>query len=124
MSTPTTLPIPANTTCDIYRHGNAPPANPDVAGVKCYLAPYGQSTLTTNNYTHVLLVPSNTDVRDTAGPGSLVLDTANCDYVYVPNKNGTKFGVVLVRRVGLGTPTDHKRVILQRQATTFPTDNV
>ena len=38
-----TLPLPANTTCDIYRNANAPPAAPDVAGVSIALiAVYGQ----------------------------------------------------------------------------------
>jgi hypothetical protein len=33
------LPVPTNTTCDIYRSGNAPPNTPDVAGVAVSLAP-------------------------------------------------------------------------------------
>jgi hypothetical protein len=115
------LPMTANTTCDIYRAGNAPPASPDVAGVKCYLAPKGQSTLTTNNYTHVLYVTQGTDVRD--GSGGLGVGT-NPDHVYVPDKNGTAFTVVLVRRVGRGTAVDCLQVLLNRNAPTWPTQNL
>ena len=58
-----------NTTCDIYRSGNSPPASPDVAGVRCVLTPRGQSTLTSDLYTHVLLVPPTTlGVPDDVGP--------------------------------------------------------
>src|SRR5262249_59254420 len=99
MTVPTT-----NTTCDIYRSTSPPPpAAPDVAGVKCFLNPKGQSTLTTGVYTHVLLVPTGTDVRDQF-PGNTFGVGPAADIVYVPDKNGTKFLVVLVRRQGRGTP--------------------
>jgi hypothetical protein len=112
-----------NTTCDIYRSGNSPPADPDVAGVKCLLEPSGQSTLTTDQYSHVLLVPATTDIRD--GKGTLTAAATNPDKVYVPDRNGTLFTVVLVRRKGRGTPLDHKFVLVQRTATPiWPTDEL
>ena len=117
------LPVPANTTCDIYRVGNAPPANPDVAGVKVNLSPKGQSTLTTSSYTHVMLVPQGTDIRDNFIASSFSAG-ANCDNVYVPDKNGTKFAVVLVRRIGRGSPLDHLQVLLARQAPTWPSQDL
>jgi hypothetical protein len=120
------MALPAsNTTCDIYRSGNAPPASPDVPGVKCYLGPKGASTLTTQNYTHVLLLPPTTDVRDDYAQGFVA--GANADHVWIPNKNGTRFDVVLVRRIGRGTSLDHKYVLLVRvpgSNVPWPTDNV
>jgi hypothetical protein len=110
-----------NTTCDIYRAGNVPPAPPDVAGVHCFLEARGQSTLTTQNYTHVLWVGPTVDIRD--GSGGLSAGT-NPDRVYVPDKNGTAFTVILVRRYGRGTGMDHKRALLQRLPPPWPTDNV
>jgi hypothetical protein len=117
------LPMPANTTCDIYRSSNSPPSAPDVAGVKCFLMPLGQSTLTTSSYTHVLYVDATVDVRDNFIASSFSAG-ANADNVYIPNQNGTKFAVVLVRRYGKGTTSDHKRVLLARQAPTWPTNDV
>jgi hypothetical protein len=125
-----------NTTCDVYRNGNAPPAAPDVAGVKCLLTPDFASghtaalqTTTTVRWTHTLLVAPTTDVRDGYGPngaayGEEQLDGTLNDWVYVPNKNGTKFGVIYVERVGLGTPGDVKRVYLVRYQPSWPTNNL
>jgi hypothetical protein len=119
-----TLPIPNTTTCDIYRFGNSPPAAPDVAGVKIALAPRGQSTLTTNNYTHVAYVPWSTDIRHSGNaPGQLSLGT-QADTIYVPDKTGVAYGVVLVRRINRGGAMDMKQVILQLQPLTWPTNNV
>ncbi len=113
----------SNTTCDIYRSGNSPPAAPDVAAVKCFLEPKGQSTLTTQNYTHVLWVGPTIDIRDDTSGGTFSVG-ANTDKVYVPDKNGTLFKVVLVRRYARGTPVDHKKALLLRQAPSWPTDNL
>jgi hypothetical protein len=104
----------ANTTCDIYRHGNTPPSAPDVPGVVCALEPKGQSTLTTPDYTHVLLVSPTTDIRDDFSPGTLTAGP-NADTVWIPNKNGTSFTVILVRRKARGTTMDHKQVLLMRE---------
>lgn len=117
------LPLSANNTCDIYRSSNAPPSAPDVAGVRCYLMPYGQSSLTTPDYTHILYVAANVDIRDNF-IASTFSAGGTADKVYVPNQSGTPFAVVLVRRYGQGTPSDHLRVLLARQAPTWPTSNL
>jgi hypothetical protein len=115
-----------NTTCDIYRFNHSPPADmPDVAGVKIYLQPKGQSTLTTIWYTHVALVDATVDIRDNMQISSGVPTIGpNADNIYVPDKNGTKFQVVLVRRVARSTAGDMKQVLLFRTQPTYPTDNV
>lgn len=115
-----------NTTCDVYHTPNAPPAAPDVAGVKGYLAPdfaaahaAAVASGSVARWTHVLLLPPTTDVRDgygtAAAPGQEGTAAVQ-DSVYVPDQNGTKFWVVFVERLGLGTALDCKRVYLQRQA--------
>jgi hypothetical protein len=109
-----TIPY-TNTTCDIYRAGRMPPAAPDVAGVQVALNPRGQSTLTTGWYTHLLLVNPTVDIRDDFQAGGATPSAGvNADTVYVPDKNGTKFTVILVRRKGRGTALDLKEVLLQR----------
>jgi hypothetical protein len=119
--------MPPSTTCDIYRAGHTPPAAPDVAGVKCFLAPKGQSTLTTDvggtgsGYSHVLYVDQAVDVRD--GSGALAQGT-NPDSVYVPDKNGTPFIVILVRRYARGTANDHLQCLVRRLTPTWPTANL
>jgi hypothetical protein len=117
----------SNTTCDIYRANSGPPAAPDVPGVKCALEPRGQSSLTTPAYTHVLLVGPTVDVRDGFTPGTFSFDPNRADVVYIPDRNGVKYVVVLVRRQGRGTALDHKQVLLQRVAGTqvnWPTNDV
>jgi hypothetical protein len=121
MALSTTLPIPNNTTVDIYHGGNAPPAAPDVAGVKVYLQErfrnIKQAPAAVLPYTHMCYLPPGTDVRDAYNGG-------NADHFYVPDKNGTNFTVQFVARVGRGTPTDMKIVYLNRIGITWPTDNV
>jgi hypothetical protein len=112
----------ANTTCDIYRSGNAPPAAPDVPGVSCVLVAKGQSSLTTLYYTHVLLVSATTDIRDNFS--STFTPGPSCDTVYVPDRNGTQFQVLLVRRKGRGTGGDVKEALLLRTGVTYPTNDL
>jgi hypothetical protein len=122
-----------NTTCDIYRSGNPTSNPPDVPGVKIMLTPdFAMSheaaiqSGTTGRWTHIALMAATTDVRDGYGNGSPNAEAAysNWDQVWVPDKNGTKFIVVFVERMGLGTPQDAKRVYLQRQSPTWPTNNL
>ena len=124
------LPVSANTTCDIYRSGNAPPAAPNVAGVACHLRPdwrAGQEQGTRAGlpagltWTHVLLVDVSVDIRDRY-IGTLT-DMVQ-DSIWVPDKNGTKFVVTFVERVGRGTASDHKRVYVDRAAPTWPTNEI
>jgi hypothetical protein len=125
MSVPTT-----NTTCDIYRNAHSPPSQPDVQGVPCFLKPKGASTLTGLNYTHEMLVNPSVDIRDgyAAGGGATspaqITLAGTYDKVYVPNMNGVPYFVVLVRRVGRGTPLDHLSVLLVRSTATYPTNNL
>lgn len=138
------LPLTANTTCDIYRNANAPPAAPDVAGVSIFLSPDWATShrgaavsaaQTASRWTHVALMPPTTDVRDAydpggAGappPGSFGYDNYlgnGQDHIWIPDQNGTRFDVIFVERIGLGTATDAKRVYLQRQRPTWPSNNL
>lgn len=138
------LPVPANTTCDIYRHANSPPAAPDVPGVACHLASgyfsevhqaatTGGVSGSTYRHTHVMLVDLSVDVRDpylgpatnpNPVPGTEQGASDIGDHVYVPDKNGTLFYVIFVERVGYGSGADHKRAYLQRGTPTWPTNNL
>jgi hypothetical protein len=121
------LPVTAETTCDIYRLGNAPPAAPDVAAVPCRLqGDYGRGleagkTMSASyRFHYILLLDLGTDIRDGYNNGS----TNDADTVFVPDKNGVMYRVRFVERVGWNTPFDHKRVYLARDATPWPTSSV
>jgi hypothetical protein len=120
------LPLPANVTCDIYRNANNPPASPDVATVAGHLiAAYqraleaGESRSAGDRYDYVLSVDVSVDVRDGYNVGSV----AQADKAYIPDQNGVKYWVRFVERRGRGTPHDHKRVYLCRDAVTWPTSS-
>jgi hypothetical protein len=123
------IPVPSNTTCDIYRYGNAPPAVPDVSNVKAFLAPdypRGRESAegdTSKGWTHLLLVDLDTDIRDGWSSG-VPLQPGAYDRVYVPDKNGTSFSVIFVERLGRGTSADCKRIYLRREQPTYPTNEV
>lgn len=115
---------PNNTTCDVYRAPNAPPAAPDVAAVACALvaafrdgseASEGDQDL---RYTHVLTCDAAVDIRD-----DYPSDPTN-HRVYVPDKAGTGFDVVFVELVQRGRPNAFKRVYLDRRAPTWPTSEL
>ncbi len=122
------IPItPPNTTCDIYRPGTSPPANPAVENVRCHLkADYflglqigEEADKAGLKFTHTMLVEPDVDIRDdyeVANPS-----TMNSDAVYIPNQTGTEFLVVFVERKSKGTPEDHKKVYLRRLMPTWPT---
>jgi hypothetical protein len=128
------LPVPANTTCDLYRFNNHPPSPPDVAAVPCHLQgdftrrmETGEKEVPSLRYTHVLLVDVSVDVRDgftTWPPQGQPGPATNYDQVFVPNQNGTLFKVVFVERCGRGTAADHKRVYLDRGAPTWPSNDL
>ena len=117
------LPQPPNTTCDIYRVGTAPPAAPATAAVPCVLRPDWrdgqQATAGTRDWTHVLLVGPDVDLRDAYAGAST---SAEQDSVYVPDQAGTRFKVVFIERVGAGTAGEHKRAYLDRQTPSWPTN--
>jgi hypothetical protein len=121
------LPMPANTTCDIYRNNHAPPATPDVAGVACYLSAdfprrmeSGEGDTTVGRYTHVMLVDISVDIRD-----NLVGMTISVgDHVWVPDQTGTRFEVRCVELRSRGGQFAHKRVYLDRALPPWPTNNL
>lgn len=123
------LPVPANTTCDIYRNGRNPPAVPDVAGVPCFVQmdyarrmETGESLANNYRYTHTMLVDLGVDVRDGFLWGSGSLNTTQ-DFVWVPSQNGTKFAVIFVeKKSGAGAP--YKKVYLDRAAVAWPSSNL
>jgi hypothetical protein len=109
------FPLPFNATCDIYRNGNGPPSPPDVVGVSGNLVGRGVNLKPIDPYTHWIDVPLATDIRAWS-PGP--------DTIYVPDMTGTPFLVVKVVRVRTGSGNDYKRVYLNRQAPTWPTDQL
>ena len=118
------LPITPNTTADIYHNPNLPPAAPDVAGVPCFLKPdfrggMQAAELGQNHaWTHVMLIAASVDIRDwylTAG------NTAVQDTVWIPDQNGTEFGVQFAELVNRGTANEHVRVFLDRRQPPWPT---
>ncbi len=111
-----TLPIPANTTCDVYHGANRPPASPDVTAVPCHLQERAgnlkPSATITFGYTHFLFLDVNADVRDG-------------DEVYFPDQNGTAFAVLYVVRVGVGTGMVMRKAYIHRDTpTTWPNTNI
>jgi hypothetical protein len=122
------LPIPANTTCDIYRTGTRPPASPSVSGVPCYLQSDwrggnegGDRAVNALSWTHIMLVDVSVDIRDayTGQMTSTIQDT-----VFVPDQTGTAFNVIFVERLQRGTAQEHKRVFLDRQTPSWPTNEL
>lgn len=110
-------------TCDIYHYPNAPPSTPDGEGVSCHLRPdFGKGAEANDGgsaamqWTHILLVPLGTDVRDAFANGAVgtALDT-----LYIPDKNGTPFKVIFVERL-----INNKRIYLQRQQPSWPTNDL
>lgn len=121
--------IAVNTTCDVYRAGNSPPAAPDVAGLHVYLTgafdqrvERGEGYAGAYRYTHFLLAELDADIRDGQGAGSPPF--TNADTVYVPDRNGTPFRVVFVDRSGYGGAMDCRRVYLDRLGPSWPTDEL
>src|SRR5436305_1644004 len=101
------LPVPGNTTCDVYRSSNSPPAAPDAAGVRIFLCEdvaegARAKSIPAAVWTHIALLDLSADVRhDPMTPFS------PSDSIWVPDQNGTQFNVMLVVRVGRGTDQDH-----------------
>jgi hypothetical protein len=121
---PSIAVLQSNNTCDIYRNGHAPPAAPDLAGVAIYLTPDYALGREHNEedeahaWTHQMVCGATVDIRD--GFPQL----GNQDNVYIPNQNGTKFIVIKVVRKNRNTANDLKKVYLQRQTPTWPTNNL
>jgi hypothetical protein len=119
------LPLPPNTTFDLYRPPNAPRSAPDSAGNACVLRPdysagleHGEGDPIGVRYHAILLCDLNVDVRDTYDAGTLV---GNADLLYIPDQNGSAWIVAFVERVGWNSGHDHKRVYLRRVNAPWPT---
>src|ERR1700737_675373 len=104
-------PIVPNTTCDIYRTGNAPPAAPDVAGVAIALKPDWRGANQKGFYqiaaltgTHIAYMGPTVDIRDRYKG---LMTSGNQDFIWIPDQNGTRFTVTFVQVIGLGTPGAH-----------------
>lgn len=114
-----------NTTCDIYRNGNAPPAAPDIAAVPCYfVACYdlgrerGERENIQRRFVARMSVNPTVDIRDPFTQWTTQANTA--DTVYVPNMNGIAYNVVFVERKAKGLPDDQLVVYLDRQGINWP----
>jgi hypothetical protein len=105
------FPIPSNTTCDVYKSGNAPPAAPDTAGLAVRLTLRAVNLKQDIPYSHWADMPLATDI-------------VGGDSVYVPDKNGTQFKAQAFERIRSGGGGDYRRVYLMRQAVTWPSDNL
>jgi hypothetical protein len=105
------LPVPPNTTCDVYRTGNAPPSAPDVPAVPCFLScdwrggqEAGDRNANNLTWTHIMLVDGKLDLRD----GYVGQSTFSPqDTVYIPNHSGTPFVVIFIERLQRGTAHEH-----------------
>jgi hypothetical protein len=118
------LPVPPNATCDIFRQ--SAPLVPAVTGVPCCLRPDYRGGQEAGNglvrpWTHIMLVDVAVDIRD-AYTGALTF--SDQDTVAVPDQSGTVFKVTFVERVNRGSAGEHKRVFLDRQTPSWPTNNV
>ncbi|NBO91607.1 MAG: hypothetical protein EBV06_04730 [Planctomycetia bacterium] len=113
------------TACVVYRASNSPPSVPDVRVASCRLTPRGASSPTTTaEYTHVLIVPTTTDIRDDFTAGATTFGP-NADKVFVPDElSPVTYRVLLVRRMGRSTSQDFKECLLVRTAVTWPTDDL
>jgi hypothetical protein len=130
------MPIKTNTTCDIYRSSHTPPAAPDVAGVSINLEstfgpPRMSATVnssTGSRWTHLALCEITVDIRGRLQrqhhrwPGHVHGDVRQ--HLCTGQKNGAKFEVVFVERVGYNSGQDFFRVYLQRSNPTWPTQNL
>lgn len=123
------LPVAANKLCQVYHNPNTPPNAPDVANVPCFLKPawvagqeHGDWAAFGLVWTHIMLVDSSVDLRDSYG-GQEFLNTAG-DIITIPDVNGTKFTVIFIELLHAGTPTEHKRVYLDRHLPTWPTNEL
>ena len=115
------MPIPANTTFDLYRTETPSTETPTLAAIPARLeAVFDQGLRALEfRYTHLLYVDLAVDIRDVFDTGTM-LSTPPPDRVYIPNRDGTMFRVVFVERLHRGTTQDMKRVYLTRGRVAWP----
>jgi hypothetical protein len=114
-----------NNLCDIVHAG----AGGTVHGVPCFLSgnyerheESGEGDPNNTRFTHTMLVPAGTDIRDEYDTGAQL---GSEDVVYVPNAAvGTAFNVVFVETKAWGSAWQHLKVYLDRQAPNWPTKNL
>jgi hypothetical protein len=113
-------------TCDIYRpFGDATPL---ATGIPCRLAPdlaggSGKKVVAALIWTHILDFQPGADVRDGCSrtAGTNAIDFADGDEVRVPGGAGTtRYVVVWVETVGLGTTMQYQRAYLLRHEAAWP----
>jgi hypothetical protein len=123
------MSIPAavlTSTCDVYRPFGAGSAT--TAGIPCRLEPNlavltGKLVVGQLGWTHTLDVQPGVDIRDGASraDGSASITFADGDEVRVPGGTGTtRYVVVWVETIGLGTPMQFQRAYLLRHEAVFP----
>ena len=89
------LPITGNTTCDVYRSTNSPPAAPDVAGVSIV---WGELTAQSKSRGVAKGVPSTITVRPGGSDVIVIL------LVWVAKLAVTVFGADMATLTGLAVP--------------------
>lgn len=121
----TSTPFPSNNTADIYRAGTAPPSAPAISGVRILIV--ANKSCPTHDaedalgYSHFALVAATLDVRDNK---SDAFTLGSPDILYVPDKNGTPFKVNHVELRSRNTPSEHKKLYLDRGTPPWPTNDV
>jgi hypothetical protein len=123
MALPTAL---LTNTCDVYRpFGDATPLATDIS---CRLAPdmaggSGKKVVASLIWTHTLDLQPGADVRDGCSrtADTNAIDFADGDEVRVPGGSGaTRYVVVWVETVGLGTTMQYQRAYLLRHEAAWP----
>jgi hypothetical protein len=119
------LPFTPNATCDVVHNNNT-----QISGIQCFLAGsyerhtrVGEKDPMSFRFTHILLVPLNTDIRDEYGAG---VQPGGQDTVWIPQHNaaGTPFTVRFIENKALGTAWAHLKVYLDRGTPPWPTRNL
>ena len=119
-------------TCDIWRNGNLANPSPDVANVPCVLQAsyydrmeHGEGDSAICRYTHTMLLPVGTDLRDGYSYGTY---NNSPDSVVIPAGAGTTLGtifnVTFVETKAKGTPQEHLKAYLDRITPQWPTNYV
>jgi hypothetical protein len=108
------MPLPPdiapNATCDIFPQAGWP-NNPRIQGEPIFLTGAYENIKPSGTYTHMAIFSATTDIRET-------------DSFYVQDVNGTGFNIVHLTRMGRGTPADRKVAYCNRQAVSYPTNEL
>src|SRR6059036_499170 len=98
MSTVIALPVAGHeaSTGDIYRSGTTPPAAPAVTAVPISICRVGCSRGCDNSgfqYTHIIHLPPDTDIRDGYSVSGTTVSQVNPDSIWIPDQNGVEYYV-------------------------------